>query len=209
MSGSRQKQLRRQKNITKNEALDRKIRIRQLMESPVIRSNDVVEYLLSRFVGKTGYHYISVSRYGSLFIHENYKALVPIVLHREFPISTSLGRFTDPKQKDCVISLVRVDSTFKGFVVGRDGQFYAGGVKEPISPAAQIAYLSNLGRVSAAEYNGAVQSQEAEYAKRLEEFTKHMQENIKKLDELDNDSHATPYDAIDITPDPYETETPL
>lgn len=209
MSGRQQKKSRRQAVNNRNEALDHKIRIRKLMEGPVIPASDACEYLLSRFVGKTGYHYISVSRYGSLFIHDNYKSLVPIVLHREFPIANALGRFCDPKQKDCVINLVRVDPTFKGFVVSRDGQFYAEGIKEPISPAARVAYLCNLGRISAVEYNNAIQSQEAEYSKRLEAFTEHIKESIKKLDELDNASDINPYDAIDITPNPYETETPL
>lgn len=209
MSGSRQKKLRRQNNISRNEALDRKIHIRKLMEGPVIFSRDVVEYLTSRFVGKTGYHYISVSRYGSLFIHDNYKALVPIILHREFPITSALGRFSDPHEKDCVISLVRVDPTFKGIIVDRSGNLYAEGMNTVISPKAHVAYLCNLGRVSAEEYNGAVQSQEAEYTRRLDEFTQRMKDSIKKLDDIENNPYADPYDFIDITPNPYEIETPL
>ena len=71
MSGSRQKKLRRQLATSRDAILDNKIHIRKLMESPVISSSDVTEYLLSRFKGKAGYHYISVSAYGSLFIHDN------------------------------------------------------------------------------------------------------------------------------------------
>ena len=209
MSGSRQKKLRRQQGLTRNDILDSKIRMRKLMESAVIPSDQVVEYLLSRFVGKTGYHYISVSAYGSLFIHDNYKALVPIILHRDFPTTSSLGRFADPHEKDCVISLVRVDPTFKGIILDKEGTLYSAGIKEPIPLMARIAYICSLGRVSAAEYNGAIQSQEAEYTKRMEEFMNNIKQRTEKLDNIMNNPYADPYDVIDITPNPYEVETPL
>ena len=206
MSGRRQKLLRRSSGVAKDVTLDRNIRIRKLMESPVIPGKDVVEYLLSRFTGKTGYHYISVSKYGSLFIQDNYKALVPIILHREFPTTTTLGRFHDPNKKDCAISLVRVDPTFKGIIVDRQGNLYSAGIKEIISPAAYAAYTCALGRVSAAEYNAAIQSQEHEYEMMIKNFTDGINERIKHFEELEANAYDDPYDDI---VNPYETETPL
>ena len=211
MSGRRQKQLRRaaSNTLSKTEKLDHQIRIRKLMESPVINASDVIEYLQSRFVGKTGYHYISVSAYGSLFIHENYKALVPIILHKEFPITSTMGRFSDPNQKDCAISLVRVDPTFKGIIVDRSGTLYSAGIKTPIPKMAHVAYLCSLGRVGAVEYQSAIRSQEEAYSNKLDELMKSMQERAKRLDEIEQNPYDNPYDIFDITPNPYETETPL
>lgn len=209
MSGSRQKKLRKQNQFTKNEILDKKIKIRKLIESPIIFSNDVVEYLLSRFVGKAGYRYISISRHGSLFIHDDYKALVPVILHKDFPIASSLGRFSDPNRKDCVISLVKVDPSFKGVVLGRDGAFYAEGININIAPEDRSQYLCNLMRVTAAEYNGAIQSQEAEYTKKMNEFVQEMKNKTQRLEFGLNPYADNPYDEIDVTLNPYEIEIPL
>ena len=190
MSGRRQKLLRRQQN--QDQITGDRIRLKQLESLPAIPAEHVLWYLHTKFNGKTGYHYISISPHGSLFADTNYKNLVPIILHREFPVTLAMGRYHDKSEKNCVVGLVRVPADFVGVILDRSNNMYIKGDQSVVIPeAVRNMYLCDLGRVSATEYRSAIRAQQEYFDKKM----------MSIMDELEKASHLelNPYDA-----DPYD-----
>lgn len=208
MSGRQQKRLR--KNINKNAILDERAQMRKLNLLPVIPAQAVIPYLMGMFKGKSGYKYISIAKHGSLFIHDNYKNLVPIILHQSFPETSTMGRFHDPNQKDLAVGLVRVAPIFKGFVLSKTGTLYPEGKESEGITNHFDPYIVSLGRISAQEYNAAVRSQEEAYMERMKSVNERINERLKHIAEA-SDPYGNPYgdDIIDVTPYMEETEEPI
>ena len=206
MSGRRQKLLRKQQNL--NQIIDNKIRLKQLESLPAIPADQVPWYLHTKFSGKTGYHYVSISKYGSLFAHENYKGLVPIILHRSFPVTLAMGRFQGPNQeKDCVVGLVRVPTDATGLIFDRDGNMYINGEQVLIPESVRNMYLSDLGRVTSYEYHAAIQSQQEYFDKKMMSIMDTLDKAIKPANPYDADPYdATPSDVEDMCIDDVQMD---
>ena len=202
MSGRRQKLLRKQQNQEK--IVTDRIFLKQIESLPAIPAEHVLWYLHTKFNGKTGYHYVSVSPYGSLFADTNYKDLVPIILHREFPVTLSMGRYQGPQNlKDCVIGLVRVPTDFVGIILSRDNQMYIKGDQSVVIPeSVRNMYLCDLGRVTAMEYRSAIRSQQEYFDKRMMSIMDTLNEAMKPADPYD----ADPYDAAPCDVEPMNID---
>lgn len=194
MSGRRQKLLRKQKDT--EYATTRNIELKRLESLAAIPAGNVPWYLSTKFTGKTGYHYISVSKYGSLFADPSYEGLVPVLLHHKFPVTLSMGRFQSPDEKDCAIGLVRVPREFsEGVIISREGELFVGGKHEAVPKSAWLTVLCDLGRASASEYRAAIQSQQ-------EYFNQKMEAVMAELNRQTDLLMKTPYD----DDDPYDAE---
>ena len=209
MSGRQQK--RKRKSVDKGAILDARAQMRKLNNLPVIPAQVVIPYLMDKFKGKAGYKYISIAKHGSLFIHNSYHDLVPIIMHQSFPETTTMGRFHDPNQKDLAIGLVRVNPIFKGFVLSKSGVLYPEGLESQGITSHFEPYLVSLGRISAQEYTAAVKSQEEAYMERLKDFNEKMKVRMQHIAEAEANPYDNPYedDIVDVTPYIDEIESPI
>lgn len=195
MSGRKNKKLRKQ---MREDKIQKRIELRKLASLPSIPVPKIAEFLASRFVGKTGYHYISVGKVGSLFLNKAYESIVPIMLHNSFPIMSATGRFNDPNQKDCAIGLVKVTPEFPGLVIDRHLNMYLNGCSIIVKDEDALPQLCDLERVTVEECNAAVKSQEEIFTEKMNGFM----ESIKKatddkFKEITSDPYSDPYN------DPY------
>jgi hypothetical protein len=199
MSGRKNKKLRRE--LRENKA-ERNIKLRQMESLPYIQSTSVVEYLREKFRGKAGYKYISISKVGSLFLQPEYANIVPIIMHRNMPTITAMGRFNDGNNKELAIGLVKVTEAFPGLVIDRSTNVYFGGSLTPFDgdPLLPNPFICDLQRVTVDECNRAMQTQEEIYNKRLQDLMDNAKERVNRILHPEN-----PYE--DVTPyteNPYE-----
>lgn len=198
MSGRRQKKLRKQQN--RDEIFAQKMELKRIASLPVIPVSHIVEYLTSMFVGKSGYHYISISKVGSLFLQKEYENIVPIMLHNSFPIMSATGRFNDRNKKDMAIGLVKVTPEFPGLIIDRHCHIFLNGCSLEVLPDIALPQLCDLGRVSFEECSNAIKSQEKIFQDRMKQFTDMLTQGI---DKLRNDPYADPFEDPYAEPNPY------
>jgi hypothetical protein len=194
MSGRKNKKLRRQ---IKEDKIQKRIELRKLAELPSIPAPKIAEFLVSKFVGKTGYHYISIGKPGSLFLNKVYESIVPIMLHNSFPIMSATGRFNDANKKDCAIGLVKVKPDFPGLVVDRHLNLYLNGCSIIVKDEDALPQLCDLERVTVSECNDAIKSQEEIFSEKMNSLVEAFKERERKLNEVMSDPYSDPYN------DPY------
>ena len=190
MSGRKNKQLRRQ---IKEDKIQKKIELRKLASLPSIPVPKITEFLASRFIGKTGYHYISVGKVGSLFLHKDYEAIVPIMLHNSFPVMSATGRFNDVNNKDCAIGLVRVKPEFPGLIIDRKLNIYLNGANIIVRDEDALPQLCDLERVTVTECNNAIKSQEEIFSKKMNTLMESIKKGSEKFEEMMNNPYNDPY----------------
>ena len=81
MNGRMAKRLRRLNKARIEEELARKKAIGVMSAAPVLTADMLIPYMISCFIGKCGYNYMSLGRYGSVFINDKYNDISPIVVH--------------------------------------------------------------------------------------------------------------------------------
>lgn len=194
MSGRKNKKLRRQ---IKEDKIQKKIELRKLASLPVIPVPKIPEFLASRFVGKTGYHFISIGKVGSLFLNKDYENIVPIMLHNSFPVMSAVGRFNDKNGKDSAIGLVKVKPEFPGLIIDRQLNMYLNGCSIVVKDEDAFPQLCDLERVTVAECNAAVRAQEEIFNNKMHSLIDSFKEREQKL----QDALADPYS--DLETDPY------
>ena len=206
MSGRRQKSLR--KNQNKEDKIQKKIELRKLAELPAIPVPKIAEFLASKFIGKSGYHFVSVGKCKSLFLDMRYENIVPIILHNSFPIMSATGRFNDENGKDCAIGLVKVKHDFPGLIVDRKLNMYLNGCSIIVKDEDAWPELCDLERVSVKECNEAIKSQEVIFKQKMAEALDTVKKSQDKMEELLSNPYINdPY--IDPYTDPYIDESIL
>ncbi len=190
MSGRSQKKLRRKQN--KEDKIQKKIELRKLSSLPSIPVDKISEYLASKFVGKTGYHFVSIGKVGSLFLHKDYQDIVPIVLHNSFPVMSATGRFNDINRKDCAIGVVKVKQEFPGLVIDRHLNMYLNGCSIVVKDEDALPQLCDLERVKVEDLNAAVKTQESIFSARMDSIIKSLDQATKNMDKL-LDPYSDPY----------------
>lgn len=198
MSGRRNKKLRKQ---MKEDKIQKRIELRKLASLPSIPVPKITEFLASRFVGKTGYHYISVGKLGSLFMDKRFESIVPIMLHNSFPVMSATGRFNDVNHKDCAIGLVKVTSEFPGLIIDRHLNIYLNGCSIIVKDEDALPQLCDLERVTVEECNAAIKSQEELFTQKMNSIMDSFKKSEEKLDKMMSDPYNDPYD------DPYTDES--
>jgi len=117
----------------------------------------LITSLVLKFVGKSGYRYISIGRFGSLFVNELSQDIVPVELHREFPELSVRGRYNDPNRNDIVLYAVHVPRSFPGLVINKHAQvFLTGNPETPASEEEIKNVLCDLTKVTGEEFNNAL-----------------------------------------------------
>lgn len=190
MSGRKNKKLRKQ---IREDKIQKRIELSKLAELPAIPVSKISEFLASKFIGKTGYHYISIGKVGSLFLHKDYENIVPIILHNSFPVMSATGKFNDVHGKDCAIGLVKVKPEFPGLVIDRHLDMYLGGSSYLLPEEETLSKLCDLERVSVAECNHAIKRQEEIFSEKMNAFMESVKKSSEKLDNIMTDPYCDPY----------------
>jgi len=171
-----------------------------------VPADAVVTSLLLKFVGKSGYRYVSVGRYGCLFVNEKYTDVVPVMLHREFPEMSVRGRFNDPNRNDIVLYTVHVPASFTGMVIDKHANVYLTGNPEvKATPEELKNVLCDMTKVTADEFNAALEAErpliEADLKALKEKVEKDTKESIKDLDaaqkQMEEDTEVSEAEVID------------
>ena len=111
---------------------------------PVIPKEHVKSYLLTRFIGKSGYRFISISKPGAFYETEEGKDLSIVLLHRTFPnYDEQSGTYTylyDDLPEACV----RTSPDFESFVMDRTMKCYTKGNPEPVENYEPVSSLEKV-----------------------------------------------------------------
>ena len=128
MNGNKAKRLRRE--LREQQAANMAKAPGEFEAMPVIPRELVKSYLLTRFIGKSGYRFISISKPGSHYETEDGKSISIIILHRAFPMyDQNTGRYMtnfDDHPEACV----RTSKDFEGFVMDKTMKIFEKGNTE-------------------------------------------------------------------------------
>lgn len=99
---------------------------------PVIPKEHVKSYLLTRFIGKSGYRFISISKPGAFYESEEGKDLSLVLLHRVFPAYNEEAGSYSGVSDDMPEACVRTSPDFESFVMDREAKCYTKGSPDPV-----------------------------------------------------------------------------
>jgi len=190
---SRAKKERREARL-RGEATDQQQDYRILDNSPIVPHNVAIAYLVTKFVGKSGYKFISIGRNGSLFMNEKAMDIVAVNLHREFPITSVRGRFNDPQKRDISVNAFHVPEGFPGIVVDRNANVYIGGSSNVATKEEIESVLTDFRKVTAEEYNVALQAEQPIIEEQLKKMKEKFEQTEQEVKQNLEASIATPYD---------------
>jgi len=111
---------------------------------PVIPKENVKIYLLTRFIGKSGYRFISISKPGAFYETEEGKDLSIVMLHRTFPIYDEKNGTYTYLSDDLPEVCVRTSPDFESFAMDRRMQCYTKGNPEPVENYEPVSSLEKV-----------------------------------------------------------------
>lgn len=182
---------------------------------PTVPADMIISSLILKFIGKSGYKYISISRYGALFMNENCADIAPVMLHREFPELSVRGRYNDPNRNDIVLYAVHVPKSFVGMVIDKHANVYLTGNPETVATPEEVKnVLCDLTKVTAEEFNAALEAERPLIEGKLKELhdkvEKDVKSSVKDLDAAEKQLND-PYG--NVVTDPYgnfvDTDEPI
>lgn len=120
---------------------------------PVIKGDELLAFLQTRFIGKSGYNYLAIPAYGSVYKTDGIQGLVPVELHKTRPVfDKKSGRYAYGTKRDSD-GLVRVHEGFPGLLYTKKGELFKG---EEIDPTTDYSFIGEIANVSPEELDLAI-----------------------------------------------------
>lgn len=120
---------------------------------PVIKGDDLPAFFQTRFIGKSGYNYLAIPAYGSVYKTDGIQCLVPVELHKTRPVfDKKSGRYAYGTRRDSD-GLVRVQEGFPGLLYTKKGELFKG---EEINPTTDYSFIGEIANATPEELDLAI-----------------------------------------------------